>query len=371
MHHRFLIVGAAVGVAVCTIVVTLLMPNIYEARTRLLLPAKGGLSDLLGGSLPSSARALLGGNVGDYTRSLALLTSESMLDQTVEAFNLVEVYKLDDNKHPHYQAKKELRRNTSFEVDDQYEFLSIAVRDEEPERAAQMANYMAEQLNSMNAALSSQAARGFRVYVESRYNVAQAALDSTLDALRAFQQEYGVFALAEQTQGFFTQLAELRGEMLRLEIEYESALSQMGENNPQVRRLAASVAAARQHYERALQGSEQLLPVPQQAMPQMVRQYTDLERERLMQATILETVVPVLEQARLEEMRKAETVQVVDVATPPERKAAPRRSVIVLVATLTAGVLACLFVLTLAWWRRARGVLRQRLRIAEEVAVRA
>lgn len=361
LRQRLFILATAALVACGSVVVTLLMPNVFEARTRLLLPAKGGLSDLLGGALPSSARALLGGKVGDYTRALALLTSESMYNRTIEAFELVEVYELQDRDHPVYEARKELQRNTSFEVDDEYEFLSIAVRDEQPERAAEMANFMAAQLNDMNASLSSESARGFRQYVEARYLAAQAALDSTLDATRDFQNEYGVFALAEQTQGFFTQLAELRGELLQLEIQYESAQSQLGENNAQVRQLGTLVAAARRRYEQALQGSEQMLPVAQKSMPQVVRQYADLERERLMQATILETIVPVLEQARLEEMRRVETVQVIDMATPPERKIAPRRSVLVIVATLTAGTLACVFVLALAWWRRSRGFLQHRL----------
>lgn len=370
VRHRVFIIATAALVAVCAVVVTLLMPNVFEARTRLLLPAKGGLSDLLGGSLPSSARALLGGKVGDYTRALALLTSESMYNRAIDAFDLVEVYELQDRKHPVYEARKELQRNTSFEVDDEYEFLSIAVRDEQPERAAQIANFMATQLNDMNANLSSETARGFRQYVEARYLAAQAALDSTLDATRDFQNEYGVFALAEQTQGFFTQLAELRGEMLQLEIQFESAQSQLGESNAQVQQLGALVSAARRRYEQALQGSEQMLPVAQKSMPQVVRQYADLERERLMQATILETIVPVLEQARLEEMRRVETVQVIDVASPPERKIAPRRSVIVIVATLTAGVLACVFVLALVWWRRSRGALRHRLQHAEQASLR-
>ena len=367
-YRTFVIVATALA-AVASVVISLLLPVTYAASTRVLIPSGGGISDLLGGSLPSSARALLGGTVGGYTRSLALLTSETVYDRTVEAFDLVTVYDLGDSPTPGTDAQNELRENASYTVDDEFEFLSVTVLDSDPQRAADIANFMTEQINELNADLSTQSAGGFRAYIEERYDTAMQALDSTLDASRDFQSEYGVFALPEQTQGFFTQLATLRGEVIQLEIQYESLESQLGGENPQVVRLLALTQAARRRYNQALQGGERTLPVSQEAIPAVARQYAELERERVMQATIIETLLPLLEQARMEEMRRVETVQVVDAARPPDKKAAPRRSRIVILSTLSAALLACLIVLAHAWFDRSRAFFSGR--VSEAAARRA
>jgi uncharacterized protein involved in exopolysaccharide biosynthesis len=94
----------------------------------------------------------------------------------------------------------------------------------------------------------------------------------------------------------------------------------------------------------------------------VVRQYADLERERIIQTRILEIVAPLLEQARFEELRKVEAVQVVDVAFPPALKAAPKRSIIVVMATLSAFLLTVLFVLVYTWWEREGTRILSRLR---------
>lgn len=76
-----------------------------------------------------------------------------------------------------------------------------------------------------------------------------------------------------------------------------------------------------------------------------------------MQTRILEVLAPLYEQARFEEERRVEAVQVVDPAVPPVRKAKPRRSLIVLGITLAAFALSVLFVLAHGWWQEQRELL--------------
>jgi capsule polysaccharide export protein KpsE/RkpR len=198
--------------------------------------------------------------------------------------------------------------------------------------------------------------------VEQRYAEAQSAVDSLLDATRVFQQRYGVFDLSAQTQGFFTYLAELRANTLQAEIQYEALRERLGEENEQVKTYRDLSRSAARKYADAVGGREALLPVPQNTVPEVVRQYADLERERIIQTRILEIVAPLLEQARFEELRKVEAVQVVDMAFPPALKAAPKRSIIVVMATLSAFLLTVLFVLVYTWWEREGTRILSRLR---------
>ncbi|HEX7069843.1 MAG TPA: GNVR domain-containing protein, partial [Rhodothermales bacterium] len=146
----------------------------------------------------------------------------------------------------------------------------------------------------------------------------------------------------------------------------ETALAQFGPENPQVAALRDAVRAAQRQYQAALAGQEKLMPIPTSEVPTMARAYVDLERERMIQTRILEVIAPLLEQARMDELREVEAVQIVDAAEPPVKKSAPHRTIIVLATALSAFLLAAFYVLAKEWWRRNHVVVSARLREAAE-----
>ena len=173
-----------------------------------------------------------------------------------------------------------------------------------------------------------------------------------LDSLESFQRDYGVIDLEAQTAAYFTQLAELRASTLQYEIQLNGLRSQFGDNNQQVQNMQAFVDAATASFEQALDGREIVLPVSQQEAPEMVRRYLDLTLERTIQERILELVAPMLEQARFEEERQGEALQVVDAAVPPVLKAKPKRMIVVIGATMSAFLLAIIYAFLMDWWRK-------------------
>ena len=158
--------------------------------------------------------------------------------------------------------------------------------------------------------------------------------------------------MESQATGFMEQFAAIRTEEVLLEIQYEALLGEYGPTNPQVSAARRALLAARQKSEEALQGEDSLLPVPSSEMPAVMREYLDIEQEAVIQKNILEVVAPMYEQARFEEEREYEAVQVLDVAIPPERKAKPKRAFVVIGATFTAFLLAVFYVLFSTWWKR-------------------
>lgn len=353
---RFFIVAVTGLMAVLSVVISLwVLQPWYRSSARLLLPTQSGmgsLSSALLGDFSSVAQGFLGGSVGDYTRYIAILTSQTVLGEVVDRFNLVEVYELEEGEAPRVDAIDQLAEYATFVVDEEYEFFSIEVLDTDPQRAADMANYFVEVLNRFNSQLTSQTAANFRRYVEQRYARSEVQRDSVLNALRDFQAQYGVYDLTAQSQAFFEQLAELRGDALAAEIQYEVLREQFGATNPQVKSYQRTVEAANRMYRDALAGREQILPVSQDTIPNMIRAYADLELQRLIQERILEIVAPTLEQAYFEEQRQTEALQVIDPATPPVEKAKPQRTLIVIAATLSGGILSVLFALLYTWVRR-------------------
>ena len=351
---RKFIVGVTAAVAVSAVVISLLLPNWYRASARVLIPESqgGGLSSAILGNLPAAASALLGGGPGgDYTRYLAILTSRSMMEAAVDSFNLVQVYEVEDSETPRDDAIRQLADNAEFEIDMEFDFLRIAVLDKDRERAAQMANFFVRRLNVVNARLTSESASNYRKFIEGRYLEARADMDSVLNATQQFQQKYGIFDLPAQTEAFFEQAAELRQGALEAEIRHEALLTQFGSDNAQVQSMREIAEAANRKYQQALAGQEQLLPVPRSEVPDVAREYVNLELERTIQRSILEVIGPLYEQARFQEERETQAVQVIDEATPPVRKAKPKRSIICILATLSAFMVAAGFVLIYEWWR--------------------
>lgn len=363
-RRRRVVIGVTVFAGVASVVISLLLANWYRAAARVLIPegSDSSLAAGLLGGLPAGAAALLGGGpAGDYTRYLAILTSRSMMEATVDSFDLVTVYKTEDKEYPLEEARAILEDNVSFEVDMEYYFLSISVLDQDRQRAADMANFLVRRLNEMSVGLSSDGAFDYRRSLEKRYEEARAAMDSVLYAAQKLQEEHGVYDLTSQTGSFFEQVGTLRRGALEAEIQYEALRSQYGENNAQVQTIRELALAADQKYQQALAGKEQILPVAQEEVPAVVRTYLELELETMIQRGVLEVLAPLYEQARFQEDREALAVQVLDEAIPPTRKAKPKRSIICILATLSAFLLAVAYVLAYDWWERNYGYLLRRL----------
>ncbi len=364
---RRFILGITGGMAVIAVVISLLLPNWYLASSRLLLPEgnSGGLSSALLGDLSSAAASLLGGG-GDYSRYLSILTSRSVYESVVDSFDLIHVYEAEDSDTPLKDAIETLADNVEFIIDEEYEFLSVEVYDKDPQRAADMANFFVRRLDEINNRLSAQTAGLFRAYVEKRYGEAQETRSALLDSLQAFQQRYGVFDMEAQTQAYFSQLAEMRTSALQFEIQYEALRDQLGPNNPQVRNLENLIRAANGKYQDALDGREQVLPIARKDAPVAFRHYLDFMLDKTIQEKTLEIVAPLLEQAKFEEQRQSEAVQVLDPAVPPVLKAKPKRSIICIMATLSTFIMAIVFVLLYEWWKRNYAVYARRLNEAAE-----
>jgi tyrosine-protein kinase Etk/Wzc len=65
-------------------------------------------------------------------------------------------------------------------------------------------------------------------------------------------------------------------------------------------------------------------------MPNIAIEYLRAFREVTIQESILEIVMPMYEQAKVEEQKSIPTIMVVDEAVPPQLKYSPKRAVIVL-----------------------------------------
>jgi uncharacterized protein involved in exopolysaccharide biosynthesis len=244
------------------------------------------------------------------------------------------------------KAVKKLRENAEFDYETEGN-IAIKVYDKDPQRAAAMANYFVELLNELSVELGTQEARNNREFVERRYLKNLQDLKNSEDSLRVFQQKYGIYALPEQTASAIKAATELKSEAMAREVELGIAQRSLGAENPKTKALQLQLAelnkkllemkfgTADWHKDQSL-----ALFVPFKDVPALGTEYIRLFREFQIQSKLMEFLLPLYEQAKIDEQKDTPVVLVLDRAVPPERKARPRRSLIVLIFTALAAMLS-------------------------------
>ena len=361
-RRRWWVAAVTMLAAVVEAGISLTIENRYRAETRVLLPQSSeGFGGLLESVAPG-ASALLGTSTGGYTRYLAILSSRTMLEAVVDRFDLESDPEIREEDFPRTAALQRLDERTYLEVSIDYDYLSIHILDEDPERAAQMANFYVEELNRRNIALTSQSAGEHRAFLEARLQQAEAALDSSLAEMQAFQEQYGIVEIEAQATALMTSLAEAQVAVAAAEAEYQGLRAQFGDENPTVASAQAELRSSRSQVARLTGGDEAFMPVPIRQLPAITRQYALLMAELKTQEEILRVLRPFYEQAVLSEQENADAVQVLDPALPPVKKAEPRRTLIVLAAAAAVGLLMGLLILLGAWIRERGPDLASKLR---------
>jgi uncharacterized protein involved in exopolysaccharide biosynthesis len=313
--------------------VSFLLPKWYVSSGTVLPPRSQGVGSL--GSLSSLLRDFApvggGGRLGAQNQPvnyLAILKSRRMSETIVRRFDLMKVYGITNESM--VETIEEFSDNLAVEVLDDGS-IRIETSDKDSVRAAAMANAVIDELNAIAIELGVSEARSNRLFLEKRVTSARGDLAAAEESLRKYQEDKGMpLILSEDARSTATAVSELFAKRMRLDIELSVLRRTTGEDNSAYRQLAVE----RSEIERRLS-----------AFPQLGMEAFRLYRDLLIQQKILEFLVPLYEQARIDEQRDVPVVLVLDKAVPAERKDRPKRALIVAVATLTALFGAMLFVL--------------------------
>jgi len=365
-QSRRLIIVVTGITAVGAVIISLLLPVWYMAEVRLLLPSSSEGPSLLSSlrvRMPVAASPL-GGIIGDFQRHMSILGSRTVKQSTVREFDLASVYDLTDEDFPEELAMKMLSDNSEFVVDQEYNHLNVRVYDRDPQLAADIANFMANDLNRVNALLVSQNAGALREKIEQSYAAMIVDLDSVSTALRDLQARYGVMDITSQGEAFLTGISELRQALLMAQVQYGQMRELYGDNNVNVRSALRAATTLQQQYDEALAGAEAVMPISMDSLPDVSLQFWNLEIERQTLGELIVATRPVLEEARLEEQRQVEAVEILDPAVPPIEKARPARAVICIASTFSGFIASVTFVLLLGWWRENHAAIARRLSTA-------
>jgi len=383
-ERRFLVRVCLSGL-LFSLLIAVLLPAKYESKTRLMPPDQqsgSGLAMLAAlagrGSSAGSAGGVagaLGGNLGSVAGDLLGLKSSGALfvdmldgptiqDDLIRKFDLRKVY---GDKY-FEQARKDLEKRTDVKEDRKSGVITIIVTDHDPHRAQAMAQAYVDGLNGLVAQVSTSSARRERTFIEGRLKTVKQNLDAALQEFSQYASKNGTFNVPEQTKAMVESEGALQGQLIAAQSELEGLKQIYTDNNIRVRTLEAKVAALKHQVETMsgnkadLSSDESQIPgaFPSiRKLPLLGVRWANLYRESKVQETVYEMLTQEYELAKIQEAKEIPTVNVLDAALLPERKAFPPRILIVILGTLFAFFLGSSIAIGLEAWKQNESAEKQ------------
>ena len=328
--------------AIIVAIYSLFIPNQYKSTANLLPNQKTNLGvNMLseGGGLSSLAGSILGGEADETDRYYNLLQSYTTKRSVVEEFDLITVYDVSGSEYPLLDAIGILEERTEFTAQQTGNFI-IEVWDTDPERSKEIATYYVDYLNELNTQISTQEASLFREFAEERYESTLNQIEETRNQLNEFQETYGVFQLEDQVMQYFRLIGAVTAEQIQTEVRLDYLENTVSPSNQRYRQTKLELQSINNRLSSLYndENNENFI-LNFSDLSDIGLTYAELVKKIEVQSEVLRFIVPLLEQSRMEEVKSLPIVSVLDQPVVPEKKDYPPRTLIVLLAGMTALIL--------------------------------
>ncbi|HEX2786579.1 MAG TPA: GNVR domain-containing protein [Ignavibacteria bacterium] len=344
---KILIATLIVGVLSAFIAFFVLIPVFFSSSTVKSTSKGGGLGALLGGlDVGSGLGDFVEGGTTSASKELALyediLTSRKCIEETIVKFNL--------NSEWEYKYMQDAVKNFRDNImelasNKQSGVMFIGVYDKKPERAKEIVDFLIYQLNKMNVELNVQNARNNRVFIEERYLLSKKELEQAEDSLESFQNIYGVapdLTIRAAVQGQIQIETEIKSEEVKLDILKKI----LTHDQPEIKAQEEKIKALYKQLEIIKNSETGNNNLSLKGSPNVAMDFLRLQRNVEIQTKILTFILPLFEQAKIEENKETPSVIIMDPSFLPEKKAKPKRMTIVLVCMfLTFALMSTFYII--------------------------
>ncbi|MBX7045692.1 MAG: hypothetical protein K1X86_07620 [Ignavibacteria bacterium] len=293
------------------------------------IPDIGGLGDLAGGS--SSSKEL-----GIFE---SIIFSRKNIEQVLIKF------KLNDEWEFKYfeDAVKNFRNNVlELKKDKATGILEIGVYDKNPVRAKEIAQFIIQQLNTINIELNVQNAKNNREFIEKRYNDSKEELKIAEDSLKVYQNLYGIspdLTIKATIQSTLQLETEIKSEEVKLEV----LKSMLSLDQPEIKAQAEKISILKAQLEKIENSEDKSENLRLKGAPDVAMNFLRLQRNVEIQTKILTYIVPLYEQAKIDEKKEMPSVLVIDEAFVSEKKVKPKRLTSILISIVATFLISSLF----------------------------
>jgi capsule polysaccharide export protein KpsE/RkpR len=179
-----------------------------------------------------------------------------------------------------------------------------------------------------------------RIFLEERVAEISSQLRTAEDSLRAFQERTGLLDVKTQLQGIFTAHATLESELMAKQVQlgilerlYDKESQQVKEVAMQVQEFQKKISQLRD------QGDPGSPMLSLKKLPKTSSEFLNYYREVTLNNLVMEFIVPLYEQAKIEEKKDYPILQVIDYAVPPAKRSFPPRTLYALIGAFSITLL--------------------------------
>ncbi|MBK8982514.1 MAG: hypothetical protein IPM38_09400 [Ignavibacteria bacterium] len=287
-----------------------------------------GLNLGIGGSEIGEFGEVLTGT--SYTKELALyqniLLSRRCLEETIIRFDLMERYKYKNMQ----KAIKDMRENIVYIVKDIVSgTMDVGVYEKDPVKSKEITEFLIRQLDIINIEMNRQNARNQRDFIQERYEASIVDLTDAEDSLKQFQDVYGIspeLQVMEVSELEIKLEAEIESEKIKLEL-LEKILTG---NQDEVAYQREKINLLEQRLFKLQNSTDNSSKLQLKGSPDVVLNFIRLKRNVEIQNKILSVLLPLYEQAKIEEKKEMPTILVLDQPFVPDEKTKPKRIITIL-----------------------------------------
>lgn len=352
-RNTWLLAILTIGSGLIAFGIAWMMPNWYASTISFVPPnnANSMISGMMG-NVSSALKDLGLGkmNKGESYSYLVILNSRSLMDTLISRYDLSTEYQIPfDNKEDLY---KEFLSNFEVELSPEGNY-NVTLFSKDAKKAALMANDIVPIANNISIRLQKAEAETNRSYMELRLVRTDSILKNIADQLGQYSSKTLVFSPLDQSQAVAEALGTLKSTILKQEIQVEILKNTYGDKDP------STIAGIRLLDEMKTQldkaennpgfAGNFALKDALKVGSKYMKLYTEYEAMSKVKAFLL----PMLEQAKLDEIREAPTMYVLDYAKPAIKKSRPKRLTIAAGTSIGVFVLCCLFLIIRTQMKKA------------------
>jgi tyrosine-protein kinase Etk/Wzc len=363
--RRYIIIKLFAAFTLATAIISLVVPSQYTATTTILPPSaqQEGLFGLMGASFAASLGDITGlsgmlpGMTSTSDLFASILGSGTIGGRVIKTHDLSEVFKTK-TMNDTYEMLNDI---TTIRVSPEG-IISVSVTWYDKNLAADIANSYADELNKFNTETAMTLGQRYRIFIEQRVKETADSLAKAEEALKHFQEKHHTIALDIEIETAIGTIAELKKQIILLEVKKGALSSTSYMNNPELNDINRELRELKKQLSQIEFGDTTInesmfgagFAVPFSNLPDVSLEYARLYREVQVQQAVYEVLVQQYEQAKIMELKDTPSIQVLDRASPPEKRSAPKRSRMIVLAGLFSLMLGIAVVFVLEWYETLR-----------------
>lgn len=336
-------------IVVLSIIISLLMTNIYRSEATLIpissssggLSAYAGLAAMAGIGVPSAN--------DDTTKIKAVLNSRTLKLAVIKELNLVKILnegKEIPKKRDPYLYTLDMFDKGIYSVNDDKKtsLITIDIDYKDPKLAQKIGYSVISNLQKILNSKSLTVAKFNRIFLEEQVKLQQQKMDILQQQLAKYQKSTKIIAPDAQVKGLMDMYSSLVSSKIQTEVKLKSMEANFDSNNPQVKSLRDQLNAINAQISQLEQRTNIKAMPSLEQLPESMVEYGQLLQQLTIARTVYENILKAYEQAKIEEAKGNLYVQVIDDPSLPDIKYKPKRSLIVIVSAVTSFILAIFIV---------------------------